>query len=178
MYKNLSFKFAIGLIKVSFFLAIPLLLIILISSTSFGQNSPSTLKKTEKKYQAKTQAEREILTTDDKRLDALRQGNPEPLRQIYADDYQLVTPSGVIRSKSDQINDLISGYVKYVSIELKERNVRVYGNVAIVLSRENLNILQGGKQVGGDTYLTRTYKKTGTQWHVISTHGCFVKKGT
>ena len=122
------------------------------------------------------EVERQIIAVDDRRLNALRQGNPEPLRQIYADDYTLVTPSGEIHSKNDQINDLISGRVHFDKLELLERKVRVYGDVAIVLSRENSGILQAGQSVGGDTYLTRTYKKVGTTWHVISTHGCFVKK--
>jgi ketosteroid isomerase-like protein len=88
----------------------------------------------------------------------------------------LVTPSGVIRSKAEQINDLVSGRVRYEKIEVTERTVRVYGDVAIVLSREKASIVQAGQQVGGDMYLTRTYKKFGTEWRVIATHGTFVKK--
>ena len=150
------------LISTAMFLVIP--------SHAFSQSRGVSADKTNK------EVERQIIAIDDKRLNALRQGNPEPLRQIYADDYTLVTPSGEIHSKDDQINDLISGRVHFDKLELLERKVRVYGDVAIVLSRENSGILQAGQSVGGDTYLTRTYKKVGTTWHVISTHGCFVKK--
>ena len=123
-----------------------------------------------------TEAKRNVLATDDRRSEALRRGNAEPLREIYADDYTLVTPSGVIRSKDDQINDLISGRVRYGKIEIEKRTVRVYGDVAIVLSRDKYDILQDGKQVGGDVFFTRTYKKFGTEWRVIATHGSFVKR--
>ena len=150
------------LISTAMFLVIP--------SHGFSQSRGISADKTNK------EVERQIIAIDDKRLNALRQGNPEPLRQIYADDYTLVTPTGEIHSKNDQINDLISGRVHFDKLELLERKVRVYGDVAIVLSRENSGILQAGQSVGGDTYLTRTYKKVGTTWHVISTHGCFVKK--
>ena len=54
-------------------------------------------------------------------MNALRQRDPTPLRQIYADDYTLVTPSGVVRSKEEQINDLVSGQVSYRSIESTQR---------------------------------------------------------
>lgn len=121
------------------------------------------------------EARRQVLSTDDLRMEALRQGNPAPLRQIYADDYTLVTPSGVVRSKDEQIDDLVSGRVRYAKIETTTRTVRVYGNVAIVLSREKYDILQAGQQVGGDIFFTRTYKKFGTEWRVIATHGSFVK---
>ena len=108
-------------------------------------------------------------------MNAVRQRDPTPLRQIYADDYTLVTPSGVVRSKEEQINDLVSGQVSYRSIESTQRTVRVYGDVAIVLSRDKYDILQAGQQVGRDIFFTRTYKKFGTQWREIAAHGTFVK---
>jgi hypothetical protein len=121
-------------------------------------------------------ARRQVLATDDRRTEALRQGDPAPLRQIYADDYALVTPSGVVRSKDEQINDLVSGRVRYRKIEIKSRTVRVYGDVAIVLSRDKYDILQDGQQVGGDIFFTRTFKKFGSEWRVIATQGTFVRQ--
>ena len=117
---------------------------------------------------------RQVLATDDKRVQALRQADPEPLRDIYADDYTLVTPSGVVRSKEDQISDLISGQVQYKKIDTTNRTIRVYGDVAIVLSRDKYEIIQAGKQVGGDVLFTRTYKRFGNVWRVIATQGTFV----
>ena len=119
---------------------------------------------------------RQVLAIDDRRTDALRRGDSKPLYQIYADDYTLVTPStGVIRSKAEQINDLDSGRVRYEKIDVIERTVRVYGDVAIVVAREKYSILQAGEQVGGDIRFTRTYKQFGPDWRVIATHGTFVR---
>jgi ketosteroid isomerase-like protein len=61
-------------------------------------------------------------------------------------------------------------------IEVMERIVRIYGDVAIVLAREKYSILQAGEQVGGDMRVTRTYKKFGAVWRVIATHGTFVRQ--
>lgn len=118
--------------------------------------------------------QRQVIATDDRRIDALRRGDGEPLRRIYADDYTLVTPYGVIRSKVDQIDELASRQLRQ-KVDLVERTVRVYGDVAIVLSRERSDIVQNGQQVGGDMRLTRTYKKFGNEWRVIATHGSFIK---
>ena len=63
---------------------------------------------------------------------ALRRGDPAPLRQIYVDDYSLVTPPGVIRSKTGQINELASGRLQQ-KIELLERNVRVYDDADVLV---------------------------------------------
>ena len=139
---------------------------------TFGQTSPSNTSRKTQHEEARGQ----VLATDDRRTEALRRGDSAPLRQIYADDYTLVTPAtGAIRSKAEQINDLVSGRVRYEKIEVTERTIRVYGDVAIVLARETYSILQAGEQVGGDLRFTRTYKKFGTDWRVIATHGSFVK---
>jgi ribonuclease Z len=122
------------------------------------------------------EARRQVLAVDDQRTEALRRGDSAPLHEIYADDYTLVTPAtGVIRSKAEQIDDLISGRIRYERIEVTERSIRVYGDVAIVLAREKYSILQAGEQVGGDIRFTRTYKKLGVAWRVIATHGSFVR---
>ena len=70
----------------------------------------------------------------------------------------------------------MSRRVRYGKIETAERIVRVYGDVAVVLSREKYDILQGDQQVGGDIFFTRTYKKFGTKWREIASHGTFVKQ--
>ena len=50
------------------------------------------------------------------------------------------------------------------------------GYVAIVLSRERSDIQLNGQEVGGDMRMTRVYKKFGTEWRVIATHGSFVRQ--
>jgi ketosteroid isomerase-like protein len=115
--------------------------------------------------------QQEVLTTDDRRTEALRRGNAAALRQIYAEDYTLVTPDGVVRGKADQISEVESGRLRYPRIEVIDRTVRLYGDVAVVLSRDRYDILLDGKQMGGDLRFTRIYKKFGTQWRVIATHG-------
>ena len=141
-------------------------------SVALGQTSRNNTGREGKDDEAR----RQVLATDDRRTDALRRGDAAPLRLIYADDYTLVTPAaGAVRSKAEQIDDLVSGRVRYERIEVAERTVRIYGDVAIVLAREKYSILQAGQQVGGDIRFTRTYRKFGGEWRVIATHGSFVR---
>ena len=63
----------------------------------------------------------QVLATDDGRLEALLRSDEAPLRQIYADDYTLVTLARVIHTKSDQIYDLTSGRLRYKKIKVIER---------------------------------------------------------
>jgi uncharacterized protein (TIGR02246 family) len=121
--------------------------------------------------QQRRTAEQQVLATDDQRMDALRRGDPVPLEKIYADDYTLVTGTGQIRTKADQLAELKTGELKYRQIEAVERQVRMYGDVAIVLTKQRATIVQGGQQItGGDERVTRVYKNYGGQWRVIATH--------
>jgi ketosteroid isomerase-like protein len=138
------------------------------SSLAFGQAVRSNMRRTGRARDA--EAQRQVLATDDRRREALLQGDPAPLRQIYADDYQLVTPAGVVHTKSDQINDLTSGKLRYEKIEVMERSARVYGDVVVLVSREQTDITREGQQVGGEIRVTRVYKKYGPEWRVIATH--------
>jgi uncharacterized protein (TIGR02246 family) len=138
-------------------IAITLVIATMISTTASAQR-PRT-------------AEQQVLATDDQRMDALRRGDPVPLERIYADDYTLVTGTGQIRTKADQLAELKSGQLRYPQIEAAERQVRMYGDVAILLTRQRATIVQGGQQItGGDERVTRVYKNYAGQWRVIATH--------
>jgi uncharacterized protein (TIGR02246 family) len=115
--------------------------------------------------------EQEVVAIDDQRMDALRRGDPSPLEKIYADDYTLVTGMGQVRSKADQIAELKSGRLRYGSIDSVDRQVRLYGDVVVIVSRQRAVIFQNGQQVtSGDERVTRVYKKLNDSWRVIATH--------
>jgi uncharacterized protein (TIGR02246 family) len=114
--------------------------------------------------------EQQVIATDEERMDALRRGDPAPLQRIYADDYTLVTGLGQVRSKADQLNELKSGALRYASIRSVERQVRLYGDVVVVVSRQQAEIFQGSHHITGDERVTRVYKNFDGQWKVISTH--------
>ncbi len=119
--------------------------------------------------------EQQVLATDDARMDALRRRDPRPLERIYADDYTLVTSLGEVKTKADQINQLKSG-VLVADIRPIERRVRMYGDVAVVLSRQIGTIVQGGRQITrGDERVTRVYKNFNGLWKVIATHATTIQ---
>jgi ketosteroid isomerase-like protein len=142
-------------------------LLVLITASVFGQSSLNNTRHTVQK--SDDEIRRQVLATDDRRSEALRRGEAASLRQIYADDYTLVTPAGRIYTKTDQINDLRRAQLRYVKIDVSERTVRVYGDVVVILSREKTDIVRDGQQVGGDIRVTRVYKRFGSEWRVIAT---------
>ena len=120
-------------------------------------------------------AEQQVLATDDERMDALRRGDPRPLERIYADDYTLVTSLGEVKTKRDQIDQLRTGALA-ANIRPVERHVRVYGDVAVVLSRQAGTIVQAGRQITrGDERVTRVYKNFNGLWKVIATQATTIQ---
>ncbi len=50
------------------------------------------------------------------------------LDRIYADDYTIVTDSGVVMTKAERLAAMKSGDLKYESVAFDDVNIRVYGN--------------------------------------------------
>ena len=116
----------------------------------------------------------QVRAIEKSRVAALLNGDVESLRQIYANDYTLVTPTGAVRTKADQLQELQTGQLRYEKIEISEQTIRDYGDVVIVVSRDKSTIVKNGKSVGGDLRFTRVYKRLGHSWKLIATHASAV----
>lgn len=122
-------------------------------------------------------AERAILTTDDARIAAAKNSDAVALDSIYADDFQLITHNGLVRSKREQVNDYKTGALRYVSFELIERKVQILDTTAVVWSRERSVILYQGRQdVGGDRRITRIWVLRDGRWQLLSAHASAVQE--
>jgi len=114
-------------------------------------------------------AQRQVLSTDDARIEARTKGDVQTLSDVYADDYVLVTAEGVVRTKSDQINELRSGQLQFQPVEIVDRTVRIYDGNAIVLSHERSKIIRNGQNIGGDFRVNRVYVKRDGRWKLVLT---------
>lgn len=120
-------------------------------------------------------AEDAILALDDARIAAAKNLDVTALDSIYADDFQLITHNGLVRSKRDQVDDYRTGALRYVSFELLERKIQVFAESALVWSRERSVILYRGSQdVGGDRRITRVRILRDGRWQLLSAHASAV----
>lgn len=113
--------------------------------------------------------QKEVLSTDDARIKARTSGDVQTMSKIYADDYTLVTAEGDIRTKEDQLSELRSGQLQFRPVEILELTVRLYGNTAIVQSRERSTIIRNGQDIGGDFRANRIYIKRDSRWQLVLT---------
>jgi uncharacterized protein (TIGR02246 family) len=121
-------------------------------------------------------AEQAILATDDARIAAAKNSDAAALDSIYADDFQLITHNGLVRSKREQVDDYRTGALRYVSFELVERKIQMLGTIGVVWSRERSVILyQGTQDVGGDRRITRIWVPRDGRWQLLSAHASAVQ---
>jgi uncharacterized protein (TIGR02246 family) len=112
---------------------------------------------------------RGVLATDDARIKARADADIRTMSRIYADDYQLVTAEGALRTKQDQIGEMRSGQLQFRPVELLARSVRVYGVTAIVFSHERAIIIRDGKDIGGEFRANRVYVRRDGRWQLVLT---------
>ena len=110
----------------------------------------------------------EVLKTDDARIRGRASGDVRTLGRIYADDYVLITAEGDVRSKQDQIGELNSGKLHFAPLVPVERKVRLFGDVALVASRDPASIVRNGQQIGGDLRMVRVYVRRAGRWQLVS----------
>ena len=109
-----------------------------------------------------------VLATDDRRIKARAEGNVRALSRIYADDYRLITAEGEVRSKAVQLSELRAGQLHFAPLKPLEREVRLYGQTALVISRDPAGIVRNGQEIGGDLRMTRLYVWRQGRWQLVS----------
>ncbi len=114
--------------------------------------------------------EQEIINLDQDRIKALENGDTAWLSKFYSDDFIMITSTGEIRNKQDQLKDIGSGKVVHEKIEEKYIKMRFYGNVAVVQSESKGKLIQNGIVSDDMRRFTRVFVKNNKQWQLISTH--------
>jgi Domain of unknown function (DUF4440) len=74
-----------------------------------------------------------IRATERERTRALVSGEVEVARQFHADDYELITPLGVVLAKEQYLGAVAAGDLQYLAWDIESPiKVRMYGEVALI----------------------------------------------
>jgi ketosteroid isomerase-like protein len=100
---------------------------------------------------------------------AMLKGNVSALDALLADDYIAITPTGILQSKEQTLDNLRSGNMHFKSIALTDRKIRMYGTTALVTSRAEVNATATEGEVSGSYRYTRVYVRDPRGvWRVVS----------
>jgi ketosteroid isomerase-like protein len=76
--------------------------------------------------------EKEILSIETLKNDAMQKGDTKVLEQIYGDSLIFVNARGQVLTKRDREKEFESGSVKYVSFRQGDYHFHIFGNTAVV----------------------------------------------
>ncbi|HEU4648684.1 MAG TPA: nuclear transport factor 2 family protein [Gemmatimonadales bacterium] len=121
---------------------------------------------------ASADEERELLrSTERDRVRALVTRDVERAARMHADDFQLINPLGGVISKEQYLSGIRSGQIHYLHWEPDKMVVRLYGDVALLRYRSEIEIVVRGQHIPRQSYWhTDLYERHGGQWKVVSSH--------
>lgn len=109
-----------------------------------------------------------IRATERQRLRALVEANVDIARQLHADNFQLITPSGASLSKEQYLGGIASGEFDYLVWDPESIEVHLYGEAALIRYQSQLEIVVRGQKVTLRRYWhTDSYEKRKGRWQVV-----------
>jgi uncharacterized protein (TIGR02246 family) len=113
--------------------------------------------------------EQEILQLFEDADRALTAGDVQALLRIFADDYEQYDEAGNPSTRSNVIDNLTLGKIRFVSMLSTGRRIRILRNdVAIVHGSEEDVIEQGGARAPARYIYLDVVMKRGGRWQVVS----------
>jgi hypothetical protein len=115
----------------------------------------------------------EVRAIERERLRALIGGDLERARELHADDFQLITPTGAELSKDRYLGDVASGELHYLVWEPGPIEVRLSADAtaAAIRYRSELEMEADGAPVPRRPYWhTDLYERRDGRWQVVWSH--------
>jgi ketosteroid isomerase-like protein len=88
----------------------------------------------------------EVLRADDRRFEAMRNGDWAALDAALADDLTYVHSTARVETKSEHIGNLRAGKPHYRGIAPRDRTARVHGSVGVVNGVSDMHVENAGKE--------------------------------
>jgi uncharacterized protein (TIGR02246 family) len=112
--------------------------------------------------------EQEILALHEAGDRALMSADLAVLAQIFADDYVQYNESGKAFTKQDVLNNFRTGAIRYPSIVSTARNIRVFGDTAVVHGAESDEVESGGKRFSVRYVYLDVLRKRNGEWKLVA----------
>lgn len=115
----------------------------------------------------------EPLPTEDAFFDALVEGDVESLRRLLIDDFVLIdVRRGAEVDRSAFLEAIAARVVGFTTLEVVERRVRHYGEVAVVVGRTEMRGDVEGEPFAAASRYTHVFARTGAgDWRLASAQG-------
>ena len=133
-----------------------LLFVILVSSAAFAFS------------QAPGKLEQEIMQLEQERVDAVVKGDTAKLEQMFADELVYTHSNARVESKSDFLNSVKTGSIKYEAMKHSNVKVSMYGNTAVMRGESDIKVVNNGQPVAFRIRFLNVYVKKDGRWQMTA----------
>ena len=116
--------------------------------------------------------EKELLGLEDKRFGAMIARDFAALDKLVHDELLYTHSSGVTDTKASWLESMKSGKVKYKSASCTERQVRFFGEVALIRGRAAIEAEIGGQAKSLRLLYLNAWTKTPQGWKFAAWQSC------
>jgi len=107
-----------------------------------------------------------LKTHEDVFYRAIKDRDIDALARVYSDDYMLVRSDGTVLNKQEILREL-RGRFAVQSIELEQKNVRIYGTTAVLTGESKTVTSRDGKEVRAHFRLVAVYAQKGNHLELV-----------
>lgn len=115
-----------------------------------------------------TDAERSVFDADDARCQALMDNDLEALAQLMADDIIYTHSSATVENKDQYLESLRSGRLRYRSVQRKNEQLRVFGQVAVMHGRAIMQVDINGQTKDLNNLFQSVWVERDGRWELAS----------
>jgi len=113
--------------------------------------------------------EQQISALTDQVTQAQLKADTSFLEKYYAEDVAIIHSDGRVSTRAEEIENLKSGTLKFESIEILQRKIRVYGDTAVVTVLVSFKGVVGGKHTQWRPLRgTAVWVKQNGDWKVVA----------
>jgi uncharacterized protein (TIGR02246 family) len=112
--------------------------------------------------------EQQILALHEAGDRALMSADIQALAEIFADDYVQYNEAGKAFTRKDVLNNFRTGAVRYPSIISTRRQIRIFGDTAVVHGAESDEVEAEGKRFSVNYVYLDVLRKENGQWKLVA----------
>ncbi len=112
--------------------------------------------------------EQQITTVSDQLTQAFGEGDIGWMEKHFADDLTAIHSNGKLVTKAQEIDNVKTGNIKWASVDLHDRKIRVFGDTAVVTTLASSTGTVGGSPYSGDFRTTQVWVKRDGNWRMVA----------
>jgi hypothetical protein len=114
----------------------------------------------------------EVRQTELRRMKSLVDRDMQVAREIIADDFELIPPSGIVLTKHQYLGDVETGFIRYFVWETASPiTVRVYSDLALIRYLAKIDLEAAANRTSGLHWFTDAYEKREGRWQIVWSQG-------